>query len=59
MSLPVAELVGNFSNPFSPELEQGRCYSLGGTDGHQEFLRRYASCEHAGLAGLWNGLRYG
>ena len=59
MSLPVVELAGKFSNPFSLVLERGRCYRLGGTDGHQEFLRRCASRAHAGLAGLWDGLRYG
>ena len=59
MSLSVAQLAEKFSNPFSPVLDRGRCYRLGGTDGHQEFLHRCASREHAGLAGLWDGLRYG
>ena len=57
MSLSVAQLVEKFSNPFSPVLDRGRCYRLGGTDGHEEFLHPWASREHAGLAGLWDGLR--
>ena len=63
MSLPVVELVGNLSNPFSTVLEQGRCYRLGGTDGHQEFfasMRKSRACRLSWFVewfALWLALR--